>query len=91
MLPLLQQSTLTLIQATLAECQSSAGFPIRRHPKYNSPLLLLVYRAAGVHAANHNSTKIQQGTLLNMIKSLCPIVVKSTLCMRSHEGLLQFS
>lgn len=33
---------------------------------YNSPLLPLVFRAAGVHAANHDPTKIQLATLMNI-------------------------
>lgn len=46
--------------------------PIARFTKeeiseiYHSPLLPLVFRAAGVHAANHDPTKIQLCTLLNI-------------------------
>ena len=49
---------------------------VRRYSKqeisdvYHSPLLLLVFRAATVHAANHDPTKIQLCTLMN-IKSKC--------------------
>ena len=37
---------------------------------YNSPLLGLVYRAAGVHAASQDPSKIQLCTLLNIKSEL---------------------
>jgi biotin synthase len=81
------------IRATSAHSQSSSGFRTYSREEiseiYNSPLLPLVYRAAGVHAANHDPTKIQLCTLMN-IKSMCQILVKSIRYdMRTHEGLFR--
>ena len=63
-------------EAAPIHSQSSSGFRTYSREEineiYNSPLLPLVYRAAGVHAANHDPTKIQLCTLMN-IKSMRPI------------------
>ncbi len=51
---------------------------LRRYTKeevsdiYNSPLLGLVHRAAGVHAVNQDPTKVQLCTLLNIKSRLLP-------------------
>ncbi|KAF9511156.1 hypothetical protein BS47DRAFT_1383574 [Hydnum rufescens UP504] len=67
--------TTSPIQATPAHPQSSSGFRTYSREEiseiYNSPLLPLVYRAAGVHAANHDPTKIQLCTLMNIKSGGC--------------------
>lgn len=51
---------------------------------YNSPLLPLVYRAAGVHAANHDPTKIQLCTLMNIKSASLPPFLPSLQTLEAH-------
>ena len=81
-------------KAAPAHSQSSSEFRTYSrdeiHEMYNSPLLPLVYRAAGVHAANHDPTKIQLCTLMN-IKSMCAIAIKSNVCdIKTYECFFRF-